>query len=49
MAGAVALLVFLKILNQLILFAAALTATGTTGDIVDLAVRRTPSSPAALI
>ncbi|MEV4244220.1 YihY/virulence factor BrkB family protein [Streptosporangium canum] len=46
-AGAVALLAFLKLLNQLILFAAALTATATTGDIVDLAVRR-PAAPAAL-
>ncbi|WP_433236594.1 YihY/virulence factor BrkB family protein [Streptosporangium sp. CA-135522] len=45
-AGAVALLAFLKMLNQLILFAAALTATSTTGDIVDLAVRR-PAAPAA--
>ncbi|MDP9867800.1 MULTISPECIES: YihY/virulence factor BrkB family protein [Streptosporangium] len=47
-AGAVALLAFLKILNQIILFAAALTATSTAGDIVDLAVRRAPSAPAAL-
>ncbi|WP_326823225.1 YihY/virulence factor BrkB family protein [Streptosporangium sp. NBC_01756] len=47
-AGAVAILVFLKILNQLVLFAAALTATSTKGDIVDLAVRRTASAPAAL-
>jgi membrane protein len=36
-AGAAGLLVFLLILNQLILFAAALTATGTGGRVVDLA------------
>lgn len=39
-AGAVGMLVFLKILNQLVLFAAALTATGTGGSMVDLAARR---------
>jgi membrane protein len=38
-AGAVGLLVFLKLLNQLILFAAALTATSTTGHATDLAGR----------
>lgn len=38
-AGAVGLLVFLNVVNQLILFAATLTATGTTGQVVDLAVR----------
>ena len=36
-AGAVGLLMFLLILNQLILFAAALTATGTSGRVKDLA------------
>jgi membrane protein len=39
-AGAAGLLVFLLILNQLILFAAALTATGTPGPVRDLATRR---------
>jgi membrane protein len=38
-AGAVGLLVFLKILNQLILFAAALTATSESGEVIDLACR----------
>jgi membrane protein len=38
-AGAVGLLVFLNVVNQLILFAAALTATDTTGQITDLAAR----------
>jgi membrane protein len=42
-AGIVGLLVFLNVVNQLILFAAALTATSTTGDVTDLAVR--PRSP----
>ncbi|MDP9848258.1 YihY/virulence factor BrkB family protein [Streptosporangium lutulentum] len=42
-AGAVGMLVFLKILNQLILFAATLTATSTKGRITDLA-DRTPSA-----
>ena len=41
-AGAVGMLVFLKLLNQLILFAATLTATSTRGQITDLA-RRTSS------
>jgi membrane protein len=36
-AGAAGLLVFLLVLNQLILFAAALTATGTGGPVRDLA------------
>ncbi|MEU4224847.1 YihY/virulence factor BrkB family protein [Nonomuraea sp. NPDC026600] len=36
-AGAVGMLVFLKILNQLILFAVALAATSTTGRVKDLA------------
>ena len=41
-AGAVAMLLFLKILNQLILFATALAATSPTGDDTDLA---TPPGP----
>jgi membrane protein len=40
-AGAVGLLVFLNVVNQLILFAAALTATGTAGQVTDLAARDT--------
>ncbi len=36
-AGAVGLLVFLNVVNQLVLFAATLTATGTTGQVIDLA------------
>ncbi|MEU4410037.1 YihY/virulence factor BrkB family protein [Streptosporangium sp. NPDC023963] len=44
-AGAVGMLVFLKILNQLILFAAALTATGE-GTVIDLAARRARSEAA---
>jgi membrane protein len=49
-AGAVGMLVFLKILNQLILFAATLTATSTKGQITDMAIRTpsvetTPESP----
>ncbi|MFB6398208.1 YihY/virulence factor BrkB family protein [Polymorphospora lycopeni] len=42
-AGTVGLLVFLNVVNQLILFAAALTATSATGHVTDLAVR--PRSP----
>jgi membrane protein len=38
-AGTVGLLVSLNVINQLVLFAAALTATGTTGAVTDLAVR----------
>jgi len=38
-AGAVGLLVFLNVVNQLVLFAAALTATGTAGQVTDLAAR----------
>jgi membrane protein len=45
-AGAVGMLVFLKLLNQLILFAATLTATSTRGQITDLA-RRTSSETAS--
>jgi membrane protein len=38
-AGAAGLLIFLLVLNQLILYAAALTATGTAGPVIDLANR----------
>ncbi|MGN9843911.1 YhjD/YihY/BrkB family envelope integrity protein [Nonomuraea sp. H19] len=38
-AGAAGMLLFLKILNQLILFATALAATSTTGQVTDLAAR----------
>jgi membrane protein len=38
-AGAAGLLIFLLVLNQLILYAAALTATGNAGPVVDLATR----------
>jgi membrane protein len=44
-AVAVGALVFLNLLNQLILFAAALTATSTVGSVTDLAAARTPSLP----
>jgi membrane protein len=43
-AVAVGVLVFLNVLNQLILFAAALTATSTLGPVTDLAAFRTPAS-----
>lgn len=46
-AGAAGLLVFLLILNQLILFAAALAATSTAGRVADLAARGTPIMPRA--
>jgi membrane protein len=39
-AGAAGLLIFLLVLNQLILFAAALSATGDAGPVTDLATRR---------
>ncbi|WP_243706085.1 YihY/virulence factor BrkB family protein [Micromonospora sp. KC721] len=46
-AGTVGLLVSLSVVNQLVLFAAALTATATIGDVTDLALGgklpRTPS------
>lgn len=46
-AGAAGLLVFLLILNQLILFAAALAATGTGGQVKDLATgQRIATGPA---
>jgi len=46
-AGAVGLLVFLNIVNQLVLFAATLTATGTAGHVTDLAARATRHPPTA--
>jgi membrane protein len=47
-AGAAGLLVFLLVLNQLILFAAALTATGTGGPVRDLATgQRLAADPPA--
>ena len=45
-AGAVGLLVFLNLLNQLILFAAALSATSTRGPVTDLAAGPTPDRTA---
>jgi membrane protein len=44
-AGAVGLLVFLNVVNQLILFAATLTATGTGGQVTDLAAGRPRPDP----
>ena len=44
MTGAVAVLVFLSLLNQFILFAAALTATSTRGPVTDLAAGPTPAA-----
>jgi membrane protein len=46
-AGAVGLLVFLNVVNQLVLFAAALTATSTAGQVTDLAARPTRDVPPA--
>lgn len=43
--GAVAVLVFLSLLNQFILFAAALTATSTRGPVTDLAATPPPATP----
>jgi membrane protein len=43
--GAVAVLVFLSLLNQFILFAAALTATSTHGPVTDLAATPPPAAP----
>jgi membrane protein len=43
--GAVAVLVFLSLLNQFILFAAALTATSTRGPVTDLATAAAPATP----
>jgi membrane protein len=42
-AGAVALLVSLNVMNQLVLFAATLTATSTDGQVTDLTARREPT------
>jgi membrane protein len=42
--GAVAVLVFLSLLNQFILFAAAVTATSTRGSVTDLAAGPTPAA-----
>ncbi|MFI1992910.1 YhjD/YihY/BrkB family envelope integrity protein [Actinoplanes sp. NPDC020271] len=47
-AGSVGLLVFLSALNQVLLFAAALTATSTAGDPSDLAAAR-PASSSSMI
>ena len=44
-AGAVGLLVFLNLLNQLILFAAALSATSTFGPVTDLAAGPAAAGP----
>ncbi|MEV0381526.1 YhjD/YihY/BrkB family envelope integrity protein [Nonomuraea sp. NPDC050643] len=41
-AGAAGMLLFLKVVNQLILFATALAATSTAGDVTDLAAQRAP-------
>jgi hypothetical protein len=46
-AGAVGLLVFLNLLNQLILFAAALSATSTNGLVTDLAAGPVSAGPHA--
>ena len=43
-AGAVGLLVFLNVVNQLILFAATLAATSTIGQATDLAARSTDAA-----
>jgi membrane protein len=48
-AVAVGALVFLNLLNQLILFASALTATSTLGRVTDLAAARTPSAPLPML
>ena len=45
-AGSVGLLVFLNAINQLVLFAAALTATSTTGRPADLAAEDDDEPPA---
>ena len=41
-AGAVGLLVFLNVINQLVMFAASLTATSTAGRAADLAAAESP-------
>jgi membrane protein len=45
--GTVGLLISLSIINQLVLFAAALTATSTIGDVTDLSGRPDPRTPDA--
>jgi membrane protein len=47
-AGAVGLLVFLSVVNQLVLFAAALAATATTGRVIDLAAGPRHDTPATM-
>ena len=47
-AGAVGLLVFLNVVNQLILFAAALTATSTVGRATDMAAGAEPAGATAV-
>jgi membrane protein len=42
-AGAVGLLVFLNVVNQLVLYAAALTATATAGRVTDMAAGAAPT------
>src|SRR5207253_1454537 len=44
-AGAVGLLVFLNVVNQLVLFAVTLSATSTAGQVTDLATRRGHNAP----
>lgn len=44
-AGTVGLLVFLNVLNQLLLFAATLTATSSTGLVTDLSAGPSPDAP----
>jgi membrane protein len=44
-AGSVGLLVFLNAINQLVLFAAALSATSTTGNPLDLAAEKDDGHP----
>jgi membrane protein len=46
--SAVAVLVFLSLLNQFLLFAAALTATSTRGPVDDLATRQPPPAPPSI-
>jgi membrane protein len=46
-AGTVGLLISLNIVNQLILFAAALTATSTAGEVTDLSARTASASSSA--
>lgn len=47
--AAVAILLFLSLLNQLILFAAALAATSTRGTVTDLATRPSPTPSTAQV